>query len=283
MVLICESVSETPLTSNIYFMICVLYWILCGLLCERREDDGVVDDALEQGVHEGIVIDVVHDLVLCYAMGWSQYCSRKEVKEANMKYFSPCAIHDAKKILWMKYSDSLGPLRARRRSEMRPKHEFEVDGLQKLASEDSLPRFVLSSEELRATPPRPERNDPSEWKQQRPRNRPRRRTPLVGKADGAACNFRGAPPPLRHLFFSRVMKDVKGEDVKDHLKRCAPDIDVSSVECVSHANAKFKSFKLGCRLINEHFDPDKTATEIIPGAMCWMGVQDSPTKNQSES
>jgi len=54
--------------------------------------------------------------------------------------------------------------------------------------------------------------------------------------------FKGAPEPDRSLFIYRVAPHVDTKDITEYLGNKA--ITVKNLECISHACAKFKSFKL---------------------------------------
>ncbi len=54
--------------------------------------------------------------------------------------------------------------------------------------------------------------------------------------------FRGAPEPDRQLFIQRVNKQVTDIDVKAYL--VAKDFTIRDLTLMSHADAKYNSFKL---------------------------------------
>lgn len=77
------------------------------------------------------------------------------------------------------------------------------------------------------------------------RDRPK---PLTGSRPApSGCRFRGAPPPLRHLFVYRVEKDVEDDDIVQYLKESLPETPIMGVECISHPDSKFRSFKVSCQ------------------------------------
>lgn len=91
----------------------------------------------------------------------------------------------------------------------------------------------------------------------------RRRERLLGKrTQPTDSKFLGAPLPRRQLFISRALPETTCQDVFDHVSDLNLNVDVYNVECVSHENAKFKSFVLTCnidgfkRLLNADLWPE---------------------------
>lgn len=70
----------------------------------------------------------------------------------------------------------------------------------------------------------------------------RRQKVITGKGPRQTGSFKGAPEPGRSLFVHRVDSDTEVKDLERHLRDL--DIDIMELECVSHPEAHFKSFKL---------------------------------------
>ena len=74
----------------------------------------------------------------------------------------------------------------------------------------------------------------------------------------AVVNLQGAPPPVRYIFISRVAEGNE-KIIIDYLKYNS--IKVTNIDCISHCNAKFKSFKVAIfkndisKVLNEGFWP----------------------------
>jgi hypothetical protein len=56
------------------------------------------------------------------------------------------------------------------------------------------------------------------------------------------CNIKGAPEPERDLFIFRLVKETTCADLENYIK--ANGFTVREIECKSHEDAKYKSFKL---------------------------------------
>ena len=97
--------------------------------------------------------------------------------------------------------------------------------------------------------------DSAHWQTQRPTHRPRRR--VVGKgSEGDDSGLKGAPEPSRHLFISRVDKQCTTNEISKFLKN--KKIEVRNLECKSHEESMFKSYKLSVPVsqFNSLFDAD---------------------------
>lgn len=73
----------------------------------------------------------------------------------------------------------------------------------------------------------------------------RARRTITGQANSnriRSTGFRGAPEPQRELFIFRVHADTVDDEIKDYA--IGVGVDVLNIECVSHPNSKFKSFRL---------------------------------------
>ena len=70
----------------------------------------------------------------------------------------------------------------------------------------------------------------------------RRRQKVIKGKCNASEHVRGAPVPSRSLFVFRVDKSATTEDMRKHIE--ANEIMVRQIECMSHADASFKSFKV---------------------------------------
>ena len=66
----------------------------------------------------------------------------------------------------------------------------------------------------------------------------RRRREITGTAN-KDCRARGAPEPSRHLFISRIASETNINDLHSDIS-----VQYRDLACVSHNEAKFKSFKL---------------------------------------
>ena len=86
-------------------------------------------------------------------------------------------------------------------------------------------------------------------------NRRNRRKVIAGNASQQCNLFKGGPEPTRDLFIYRVNKDVPVEAIQSHLTDNG--VNVSKLDCVSHAEAQFRSFRLTVPKseFNELFDP----------------------------
>ena len=73
-----------------------------------------------------------------------------------------------------------------------------------------------------------------------------RRAAVVGTARPGAVGTKvmGAPPPSRHFVIERVLGDITTEDLKAHISFKNSDIEIRSLECMSHSEARYKKFKL---------------------------------------
>lgn len=76
---------------------------------------------------------------------------------------------------------------------------------------------------------------------QKKRNR-KNRLAVTGKSSSPSQNFKGAPEPSRDLFIYRVETSANVELLKSYL--VSKSINVRELKCVSHDDAKFKSFRL---------------------------------------
>ncbi len=74
--------------------------------------------------------------------------------------------------------------------------------------------------------------------------------------------MKGATEPTRHLFIYRVDSATTEGDITSLLQESEVKFDVRDLKCVSHPNAKFKSFKLTVpmsqyeNLFNDQLWPD---------------------------
>ena len=69
----------------------------------------------------------------------------------------------------------------------------------------------------------------------------RRRREITGTAN-KDCRARGAPEPSRHLFISRIASETNINDLYSDISELG--FTIRDLACVSHNEAKFKSFKL---------------------------------------
>ena len=80
---------------------------------------------------------------------------------------------------------------------------------------------------------------------------------ITGNKSGS--RLRGAPLPNRDIFVYRIAKDTGASDVQEFLVE--NDIDVRAIDCTSHPDSTFKSFKVTVsvsdvdKLFNEDFWP----------------------------
>ena len=100
--------------------------------------------------------------------------------------------------------------------------------------------------------------DPSGW--QIVNNNKRKKPALVvtARPSGSTSRKLGAPPPSRHFVIERVLNDTIEDDIVELIKSKNNTIDIRSVECMSHEDATYKTFKLevsveDCKAV---YDPD---------------------------
>ena len=95
------------------------------------------------------------------------------------------------------------------------------------------------------TPERPDipiGNEAGEFQFQRhEKRRQNRQKYMIGRKDCVQGKFKGAPEPNRDLFLYRVDHETCVEDIRLFLRDY---VKIISLECLSHPDAKFKSFKL---------------------------------------
>lgn len=91
------------------------------------------------------------------------------------------------------------------------------------------------------------------------RRQKRQKRVITGKISQTHGTFKGAPEPQRDIFVYRVDQDANIDDMSDYLTD--KNVKISKLECVSNANAKFKSFRLTVgltdfkRLLNDDMWP----------------------------
>ena len=92
------------------------------------------------------------------------------------------------------------------------------------------------------------------------RNETRRKHVIQGSR--AFGNIRGAPEPLRHAFIYRVSDETTTDKMHGHIREMG--VDINSIECISNANARFKSFKVTTTVskFDELFNPEMWPTGI---------------------
>jgi hypothetical protein len=79
--------------------------------------------------------------------------------------------------------------------------------------------------------------------QLQPHQRKRQRKAfIVGKRNHQQGNFRGAPPPHRNVFLSRINRLTTCDDIKQYMNDENMNVTVHDLKCVSHSDIKFKSF-----------------------------------------
>ena len=76
----------------------------------------------------------------------------------------------------------------------------------------------------------------------------------VSAASGSTSKIFGAPPPSRHYVLERVMKEITNEDLIAYMNNKNSELEVRSLECMSHENSIYKKYKLeisveDCKLI----------------------------------
>ena len=77
------------------------------------------------------------------------------------------------------------------------------------------------------------------WNSNQPPSRSGR---VLGNGNTTSSSFRGAPPPKRHLFLSRVDPIAEEAEIRDHINSIG--IIDYELTLISHETAPFKSFKL---------------------------------------
>lgn len=95
------------------------------------------------------------------------------------------------------------------------------------------------------------------------RKQKRKHKVITGNAPGGTRSFKGAPEPSRSLFVYRVDQNTETQDLKSHLRDM--DIEVRLLECVSHRDSNFKSFKLDV--------PVSVVDEFLNGDVWPQGVR----------
>ena len=76
----------------------------------------------------------------------------------------------------------------------------------------------------------------------------------------------GAPEPTRHLFIKRITKDTENDAVKNMIQSYG--FGIRDFRCISHPEARFKSFKLSVpasqfeRLFDEKLWPEGVVVRI---------------------
>ncbi len=78
---------------------------------------------------------------------------------------------------------------------------------------------------------------------QRRKDRQKQRRILQGKGNGSKFGVKGAPEPNRHLFIYRVDPSTSTDELKNMLIN-EHKVTLRDLECVSHTEAMYKSFKL---------------------------------------
>ena len=105
---------------------------------------------------------------------------------------------------------------------------IQTRNIQRYDSTMSLDRGSSSSFQLQ----------PHQRKRQRKQNR------VVGNKQPLRGNFTGAPPPQRDIFLYRVNSRATCDDITKHINDENMNVTIHDLKCVSHQQAKFKSFRL---------------------------------------
>ena len=66
----------------------------------------------------------------------------------------------------------------------------------------------------------------------------------VPVASGSTSKIFGAPPPSRHFVLERVLKNITVEDLTSYIKDKNSNLEVRSLECMSHEDATYKKYKV---------------------------------------
>ena len=66
----------------------------------------------------------------------------------------------------------------------------------------------------------------------------------ISAASGSTNKIFGAPPPSRHFVLDRVMKEITKDDLQAYISNKNNELDVRSLECMSHADSRFNKYKL---------------------------------------
>jgi len=88
--------------------------------------------------------------------------------------------------------------------------------------------------------------------------------------------FKGGPEPNRHLFIYRVDNICTESDILVHLKD--HEISVIDLKCVSHAESKFKSFKLS---VPKSEFSSLFAENMWPGGVCIRPFRERSNREQN--
>ncbi len=85
--------------------------------------------------------------------------------------------------------------------------------------------------------------------QRKHKRQEKRRQKTVTGTVSTTCGFAGAPEPSRDLFISRVQPSVTEDDVRAYLN--SKGVSFNGLSCTSHAESKYKSFRLSVPASNE--------------------------------
>lgn len=66
----------------------------------------------------------------------------------------------------------------------------------------------------------------------------------VSAASSSTSKIFGAPPPSRHFVIERVMKDVTKEELLAYITSKNGELEVRSLECMSHEESLYNKFKV---------------------------------------
>ena len=66
----------------------------------------------------------------------------------------------------------------------------------------------------------------------------------ISAASGSTNKIFGAPPPSRHFVLERIMNNITKDDISTYIKNKNSELEVRSLECMSHDDARYKKYKL---------------------------------------
>jgi hypothetical protein len=87
---------------------------------------------------------------------------------------------------------------------------------------------------------------------------------VITGAKSQTGGFKGAPTPSRSIFIYRVSKDTELNELRTYIADLGVK-DIRYLDCVSHVDAKFQSFKLTVP-VNDH-------KELLDGSLWPEGVR----------
>ena len=66
----------------------------------------------------------------------------------------------------------------------------------------------------------------------------------IPATSGSTNKIFGAPPPSRHFVLERVRNEITKEDLTAYINNKNNELEVRSLECLSHSESRYKKFKV---------------------------------------